>query len=60
MKKKHQLFLIIFLKITTIAYNLKGCLSLFFLNFNFVFLISQNLAKYAYGQLQLEQPHKIE
>jgi len=42
-------------KISSIAYNTKGCLRFF----SFIFWISPNLAKYTYGWLSLEQHHKI-
>ncbi len=43
-------------RIATIPYNTKGCLRISI----FIFWILPNLAKYAYGSLQVEQHHKME
>ncbi len=45
-----------FPKITTIAYNMKGC----FKFYTFIFRISPNLVKYTYKLFSLEQHHRIE
>jgi hypothetical protein len=49
--KKQFFFILKFPKITTIAYNMKGC---------FIFWICPNLVKYTYRVWSLEQHHKIE
>ncbi len=54
-KESQNDFFLIFKKITTIAYNMKGCLRFS----NYIFWILPNFTKYTYWWSSLEQHHNL-